>query len=79
MKVMDEKIVMTRVRRMGVTDRLALVTAVWDEIKDSEELLPALSPEETRELERRVNHYHEHPETAVEWSLLKRELQDAHR
>ncbi|MCP4350245.1 MAG: addiction module protein [Desulfobacterales bacterium] len=68
-KITDE------IRKLGVIERLNIITDIWDEIKESEALEP-VSEEEKKLLLNRLANYRANPDSASDWTELKREVYD---
>ncbi len=65
-KITDE------IRKLGVIERLNIITDIWDEIKESEALEP-VSEEEKKLLLNRLANYRANPDSASDWTELKYE------
>jgi len=63
------------IRSLGVIERLNIITDIWDEIKESQEL-EAVSEEEKQLLRNRLAHYKANPDSAVDWTKLRDEIYD---
>ncbi len=63
--------------QLQVSEKLALVTAIWDSIAaDSAETQAAISldPAEIAELDRRLAQHQQAPETAIAWEEVRSKL-----
>jgi len=65
------------IRRLNVVERLGIVTDIWDEIKESQELAQ-ISEDDKRILLNRFANYRVNPNTATDWSELRQEVYDRH-
>ena len=65
------------IRKLNVVERLGIVTDVWDEIKESEELAQ-ISEDDKRILLNRFANYKANPNAATDWSELRQEVYDRH-
>jgi len=72
-QTMDKTAILQNIRRLNVTERLNIITDIWDDIKDSHEMA-AVSDEEKKLLLDRLAHYRANPETATDWEDLKQEV-----
>lgn len=63
------------IRKLNVIERLNIITDIWDEIKDSQEL-ETVSENEKRLLLNRLSNYRAKPESAIDWDELKQEIHD---
>ncbi len=61
------------IRRLNVIERLNIVTDIWDEIKESQEL-ENISDNEKKILLKRLANYRDAPDSAKDWSDLKQEI-----
>ena len=61
------------IRKLSVSERLQLVTEIWDSILDTPELLP-VSDELLEELQRRLEAHRASPEDSEPWELVEREV-----
>ncbi len=73
--IMNKNEIVHKIRALDVIERLNIVTDVWDEIKESQEL-EAVSEEEKRVLLSRLTKYRANPDSATEWSDLRQEIHD---
>lgn len=65
------------IRKLSVAERLDIVSVIWDEIKDSQEL-EAMSDYDKKLLLNRLSNYRENPESAIDWDELKQVIHDRH-
>ena len=63
------------IRRLNVTERLNIISDVWDEIKDSREL-ETISEDDRRILLSRLANYRAAPDSATDWAELRQEMYD---
>lgn len=63
------------IRRLNVIERLNIVTDIWDEIKESQELA-YVSEEDKKLLLNRLANYRANPDTAIDWTNLKQDIYD---
>ncbi len=63
------------IRRLQVIERLNLVTEIWDEIKESQEL-EIVVEDEKRLLMNRLAQYRANPDSATDWTDLRKEMYD---
>ncbi len=63
------------IRKLQVIERLNLVTDIWDEIKESQEL-ETVSEDDTRILLNRLAQYRANPNSATDWTDLRQEMYD---
>ena len=63
------------IRRLNVYDRLSLLTDIWDEIKESQEL-EMITEKEKALLLVRLENYHLNPHSASDWKNLRQEAYD---
>lgn len=63
------------IRRLQVIERLNLVTEIWDEIKESQELETVVE-DEKRLLMNRLAQYRANPDSATDWTDLRKEMYD---
>ena len=61
------------IRKLHVIERLNLVTDIWDEIKESQEL-ETISEDDTRLLLNRLAQYRANPNSATDWTDLRQEM-----
>ena len=63
------------IRRLNVTERLNIVTDIWDEIKDAQEL-ETVSEDDKKNLLNRLANFRANPDSAADWTNLKQEIHD---
>ena len=63
------------IRRLNVIERLNIVTDIWDEIKESQELT-SVSEEDKKILLDRLVNYRASPESATDWTNLRQDIYD---
>jgi putative addiction module component (TIGR02574 family) len=73
--VMNTSEISNEIRKLCVIERLNIITDVWDEIKESKALEP-ISDEEKRLLLSRLANYRANPQSATDWTELKKEVYD---
>lgn len=73
--IMSKNEIVNEIRRLNVIERLNIVTDIWDEIKESQEL-ETVSEDEKRLLLNRLENYRSNPDSAVDWIQLKQEVYD---
>ena len=61
------------IRRLNVIEQLNIITDIWDEIKDSQEL-ESLSEDDRRLLLNRLENYRSTPDSATDWADLKQDI-----
>ncbi len=70
--------IIQEVRKLSVIERLGIITDIWDEIKESEEL-EAVSEEEKNILLCRLENYKKNPNSATDWTDLKQKIYEKYR
>lgn len=66
---------LSRLLKLPVAERIALAMALWESLGDDEkEAELGLSPEQEREIDRRVEEYLQNPSAAIPWSEVRRKL-----
>jgi putative addiction module component (TIGR02574 family) len=73
--IMNRSEIADEIRKLGVIERLNIIIDIWDEIKESKALEP-VSDEEKRLLLNRLANYRAHPDSAADWTELKKEVYD---
>lgn len=73
--IINKDEIVYEIRRLNVTDRLNIITDIWDEIKESQEL-EAVSEDEKKLLINRLAAYRANPDTATDWTDLRQEIYD---
>ena len=63
------------IRRLNVTERLNIVTDIWDEIKEAQEL-ETVSEDDKKILLNRLANFRANPNSAADWNDLKQEIYD---
>lgn len=69
----DKNQITSAIRKLGVIERLDIISDIWDEIKESKEL-EAISEDEKKLLLGRLANYKKNPGSATDWSTLKEEI-----
>lgn len=70
MQSIDETIAL--IAKMSIADRLRLAEAIWDSLDDSD--VTTLSPEQRRELHRRVADHDSNPQSALTREEVEKRL-----
>jgi len=65
--------ILKELHNLSVANRLSIVTNIWEEIKETEELRGVTIKQKELLMERSAN-YNAKPEMAVDWSILKQEV-----
>jgi putative addiction module component (TIGR02574 family) len=73
--VINKNEIFSEIRRLNVIERLNIVTDIWDEIKESQELT-SVSEEDKKNLLNRLANYRANPESATDWTNLKQDIYD---
>ncbi len=73
--VINKNEIFSEIRRLNVIERLNIVTDIWDEIKESQELT-SVSEEDKKILLKRLANYRANPESAKDWTNLKQDIYD---
>ncbi len=73
--VMSKNEIVQEIRRLNVIERLNIVTDIWDEIKESQEL-ETVSEEDRILLLNRLENYRKNPDSAIDWTELRQEIRD---
>ncbi len=73
--VINKNGIFSEIRRLNVIERLNIVTDIWDEIKESQELT-SISEEDKKILLNRLANYRVNPESATDWTNLKQDIYD---
>lgn len=58
------------VRRLPASEKLLFVSELWNELEEQPENLP-VEPEVVAELERRMEHFRQHPGDFTTWEAVK--------
>jgi putative addiction module component (TIGR02574 family) len=75
---MNKSEITNEIRKLNIIERLNIITDIWDEIKEAKPL-EAASDEEKRLLLNRLSDFRAKPESASDWSDLKKEVYDAYQ
>lgn len=70
---MNKNKIVSEIRKLNVIERLNIVTDIWDEIKESQEL-ETISENDKRILLNRLANYRANPDSATDWINLKQEV-----
>ncbi|PIQ11592.1 MAG: hypothetical protein COW71_00275 [Ignavibacteriales bacterium CG18_big_fil_WC_8_21_14_2_50_31_20] len=73
--IMNKNEIVSEIRKLNVIERLNIVTDIWDEIKESQEL-EMISEDDKRILLNRLANYRANPSSATDWLNLKQEIYD---
>ncbi len=73
--VINKNEIFSEIRRLNVIERLNIVTDIWDEIKESQELT-SVSEEDKKLLLNRLANYRANPKSATDWTNLKQDIYD---
>ncbi len=73
--LMSKNEIVYGIRKLNVIERLNIITDIWDEIKDSQEL-ETVSENDKRLLLNRLSNYRANPESATDWDELKQDIHD---
>lgn len=71
--VTHSKSIVKEVRKLTIPERLTIITDIWDEIKEAEEL-EFVSDEDRKLLLDRLADYRSNPCSATDWTNLKEEV-----
>ena len=74
-QIMNKNKIVSEIRKLNVIERLNIVTDIWDEIKESQEL-EIISENDRRILLNRLANYRANPNSATDWMDLKQEVYD---
>lgn len=72
---MNKATLLTEIEKLSLEDRVSLVCEVWDQIAQSNAVLP-LSDAQKSDLERRSAELDANPEIAIPWDEVKRQLDE---
>ncbi len=61
------------IRHLNVIERLNIITDIWDEIKESQEL-ETVSEDDKKLLLNRLENYRANPDSATDWKELRQEI-----
>jgi len=73
--VVNKNSIFSEIRRLNVIERLNIITDIWDEIKESQELT-SVSKEDKKILLGRLANYRVNPGSATDWTNLKQDIHD---
>ena len=73
--IMSKNDIVYEIRRLNVTERLNIVTDIWDEIKEAQEL-ETVSEDDKKILRNRLANFRANPDSAADWTNLKQEIHD---
>ncbi len=63
---------------LSVAERIQMVEDIWDSIAAVPETVP-LSEDQKKELDRRLEAYHQNPDTGSPWSEVKQRIRNRSR
>ncbi|MDM8522723.1 addiction module protein [Desulfococcaceae bacterium HSG8] len=72
---MNKNEIVYEIRRLNVIERLNIITDIWDEIKESQEL-ETISEDEIKLLLNRLANYRANPDSATDWTELRQDTYD---
>lgn len=61
------------VRRLPASEKLLFVSELWNELEEHPGELP-VEPEVVAELERRMEHFRQHPDEFTTWEAVKQRI-----
>lgn len=61
---------------LPLSERIRLVEDIWDSIAAEADALPALSPSERAEMQRRLEAHRKDPSSSLPWDEVRAELRD---
>jgi putative addiction module component (TIGR02574 family) len=73
--MVNKNSIFSEIRKLNVIERLNIITDIWDEIKESQELT-SVSEEDKKILLGRLANYRTNPESATDWTTLKQDIYD---
>jgi putative addiction module component (TIGR02574 family) len=73
--IMSKNEIVCGIRRLNVIERLNIITDIWDEIKESQEM-ETVSEDDRRLLLNRLANYRANPDSAADWAELRQEIHD---
>jgi putative addiction module component (TIGR02574 family) len=73
--IMSKNDIVYEIRRLNVTEQLNIVTDIWDEIKEAQEL-ETVSEDDKKILLNRLANFRANPNSAADWNDLKQEIYD---
>ncbi len=74
-RTMNKNKIVSEIRKLDVIERLNIVTDIWYEIKESQEL-ESISEDNKKILLNRLADYRANPNSATDWVNLKQEIHD---
>lgn len=60
------------IKKLTKREKLILAGELWDEVVNEEQI--DLTPEQKKELDRRIKHTEKYPESLIPWDQVKKEL-----
>ncbi len=67
---MDITATLNEIVNLSIEDRIRLVQAIWDSIA-AEQAYPALTEQQKRELDNRIDDYEMNPDNVLTWEEIK--------
>ncbi|HAZ43300.1 MAG TPA: hypothetical protein DDW76_29540 [Cyanobacteria bacterium UBA11369] len=67
---MDITATLNEIATLSIEDRIRLVQAIWDSIA-AEQAYPALTEQQKRELDNRIDDYEMNPDNVLTWEEIK--------
>ena len=61
---------MPELRKLSPSDKLALITELWDDLASNPEDIP-ITPEQIAEVDRRLEEYRKNPDIGSTWEKVK--------
>jgi putative addiction module component (TIGR02574 family) len=61
------------VQQLAPSEKLLLVSELWNELESNPIQVP-VSPEIIAELDRRMEHFHQHPQEFTAWEAVKKRV-----
>ncbi len=77
-KSMNKSSLINEIRKLGITERLNILSLIWDEIKESK-VLETIPEEDERLLMDRLANYRQNPSSASDWTELKKEVYEKYK
>lgn len=71
--IMSKNEIVYGIRSLNVIERLNIITDIWDEIKESQEL-ETVSEDEKILLLNRLANYRANPDSATDWKELRQDI-----
>lgn len=65
---------LSQIRQLPVSEQVELLREVWDALADSGEAI-GLTPQQQRELDRRLQEHRESPEDVIPWEQARAEIE----